>query len=152
MASPDYQVIFEDNGSLYDIYVKDANLNDWQKLVDFLRVGFYPTEFFVGDERQATLPDNAIDLLNDPEKTSRLIKVYVGDLTLHSHCFSEGEIEFDLAPQDVTNQAVADSVFLFMEKLSQYLRTPVRLTPENSRDVVLVEYNSEGAISTMWSS
>ena len=151
MKFPDYQVIFEgDYGSFRDVYVMNASLNDWQKLVDFLRAGLYRTEFFFGDQKQEKLPERAIDLFNDSERTSCLIKVHIGDLALHCHCFSKDEIEFDLVPEKVTNQAIANSVFLFMEKLSKYLGMPVRLTPENSRDIILVEYNSDGVISAVW--
>lgn len=139
----DFREIFEWDGTLRDIYVLHTRINDWQRLLDFLHSSGYSTEFYIDRQKQEKLTSQSSDLFDDETQTSRLIKVNIGNLVLHSHCFTKSEIEFDLDPKDVNDEETADNIFQFMKYLGQYLGMSVRLTPDNIQESALVEYHPE---------
>lgn len=138
----DFKAVFEQDGSLRDIYILNTTVDDWQRLLDFLHFYAYPTEFYIERDKQIKLTTRSCDLFDDEMQISRLIKIRLGKLTLHSHCFTKSEIEFDLDPREVNDEEIAHEVWEFMKNLGEYMNRPVRLTPENDSQLVLIEYRT----------
>ncbi len=137
---PDFDAIFEKDGSLREIYVLDTTIDDWQKLLDFLHANDFETEFYIGRQKQHKLTRNAANLFDDERQISRLVRVIIGNAALHSHCFTKGQIEFDVDPREINDEQTAKTVLQFMKRVGQYLKMPVRLTPENTEAIALVQY------------
>ena len=43
-------------------------------------------------------------------------------------------------PREITDEQTAETVLRFMKRVGQYLKMPVRLTPENTEAIALVQY------------
>jgi hypothetical protein len=132
------QNAFIRDGSLRDLYVLDTTLQDWQRLLDFLRASDYPLRF--GWDEETVLPQEAAELFADRAPAGVLLRVDLGGPGLNCHFFREDEIEFDLDPRAVGGPSAAEAVFSFMRRVGQALNKPVRLTPENMCEAVLFEY------------
>jgi hypothetical protein len=72
----------------------------------------------------------------------------VGGVTLNCHFFYEGEIELDVDPREVTDDARADAILTFMAELGQAMKKEVLMTAENVSDAVIFRYDpATGQIS-----
>ena len=60
-----YQNEFEWDGSLRDVYIFKTSLDDWQKLLDFIRAGRYTFEYKIDGDAVALPERAAIDTLDD---------------------------------------------------------------------------------------
>lgn len=140
--------IFEPDGSLLDVYVKETTLVDWLTLIDFLnanyKVKYGPTsENETGDVIDK---DYITKYLLDKtgELETKMVSVFSDDLIFNSHFFLENEIEFDIDPGEFKGQKDFETVIAFMSAISQQLDKEVILTPENSPELPLITigYNS----------
>ena len=130
---------FDWDGSWRDLYVLDASLDAWQRLLDFLKSGPYGLTF--RRETVEPLPARASSAFGGPDDVRPLLHVDLGSVTLNCHFFAEDEVEFDLDPREVQSGAEAESVFEFMRGVGRALGKPVRLTPESMSDLTLIEYD-----------
>ena len=134
---------FDWDGSWRDVYVFDVSLNDWQCLLDTLRSSNYTLRFQreLPSGVEEPVPEQVDVLFGGPEQPRPLLLTDVGGVALACHFFSSEEIEFDLDPREVSGQEQAEAVFDFMRRIGLALGKPVRLTPENLRQYVLIEYD-----------
>ena len=133
------QSAFEWDGSWRDIYVLDASLDDWQRLLDFLRTSRYNLTF--SRVSVEPLPAHAAEAFGGPDDVRPLLQIDVDGVVVNSHFFAEDEIEFDLDPREVEVSADAEAVFEFMGGVGRALGKPVILTPENMSELALVAYD-----------
>jgi hypothetical protein len=133
------RVLFEPDGlgSLRDIYVRDADLRDWQKVLDFLRNARFPLDFRI-DGVPTDLPLAADDVLALWERAAPALFIDLEGVRMASYFFAPDEIEFDLDPRDVVRPDQADRVLGFVQDLADLLGKPVLLTPENDPEHPLV--------------
>ncbi|HEY4383885.1 MAG TPA: hypothetical protein VGN34_05330 [Ktedonobacteraceae bacterium] len=128
-----YEEIFYIDGSLRDIYILGTNEQDWQVLLDFLRLETYPIEFIVGGE-QLPLPERIEDIFALTDNYGVNLRIDEAHLALHCHFFTREEIEFDLDPRDFHNEQQVLRLHDFMCKVGRLLNKIVILTPENISD------------------
>lgn len=129
-----YEEAFEIDGSLRDIYVLDTNWQDWQALLDFLRLETYPIKFTVGGE-QRSLPENIEDIFALAQDNGVLLRIDETHLALHCHFFTSEEIEFDLDPRafhSEHSELQVSRLLNFIRDMGRLLNKVVILTPENS--------------------
>ena len=139
--------IFEPDGSLLDIYVRDANLNDWLTLIDFLNDNYKLK--FVPTSTQQT--ENKIDkdyirkmlLDNTGELERRTVSIYTNDLVLNCHFFLQDQIEFDANPKEFKGQENFKTIIVFMKSISKLLNKEIILTGENRIDFPLITVNTQ---------
>ena len=130
---------FEWDGSWRDLYVLDASLDDWQRLLDYLRASNHGLTF--KRETEEPLPDRASDAFVGADDVRPLLQVDIGGVVLNCHFFTEDEIELDLDPREVETDASAASVFGFMRGIGRAVGKPVLLTPESMSGLPLITYD-----------
>lgn len=128
---------FEWDGSLRDIYISPASLDDWRAVFPLLRV--QPEIEFVRELGADTIPEDIdVTFFGD----SRLmLRFRVGGVLIVFHFFTPDEIECDIDPREVTDQVTLDAVLTFMQQLGDLTRKCAVLTPENAPDKPIISYD-----------
>ena len=104
-AWDDYKIEFVTDQFLLDIYVFDATLTDWQKLLNFVRSGSHQFSYVL-DGMPAVLPHDAADIFRIRADVSVLLSVYLGGVVrVNCHFFDEAEIELDLQASEIQTEA-----------------------------------------------
>ncbi|MFA6208164.1 MAG: hypothetical protein WCT03_07000 [Candidatus Obscuribacterales bacterium] len=126
----------DDDGSLRDIYVFDTGIDDWNKMLQLLRRKLYGMTFFL-DGEVTILPAEAEFIFALGSEHACRLSVDLFGLLLNCHFFCRDQIEFDIAPSEVTDEAKFEGIICFMPDLSSELGKTVLLTPENVAGAVL---------------
>lgn len=132
------ETVFENDGSLRDIYILSTKLEDWQSFLDFIKEGNWKVEFYKDSERTNYINFNASELFAKKNNYATTMTVMLEGLLVNCHFFSEDEIELDIDPVEVNNISRAESIFYFMVDIANRLNRDVSLTPENSPNHSLV--------------
>lgn len=133
---------FVANGSLVDVYVFDATISDWQQTIDLVREQDWWSQFEDGGVVRP-LPTSVQAIFARHREHAELLRLRLGHLEANCHFFDTTEIEFDLDPREFRDQSDLDMLCSFMRALGRRLGKSVVLTPENTRDVVLVGYDHD---------
>jgi hypothetical protein len=134
--------LWEVDGSLRDLYVFDTSEEVWQRFLEFATE--YPITYRYGGEQKA-LPQ-AGEIFGDREN-GHLLAIQVGAVTANCHFFVESEIELDLDPKEITDEARHNQVLDFVENLARSIGKTVHLTPENSEETPFLSYEPN---TTSW--
>ena len=132
---------FEWDGSLRDIYVRSATLDDWRAVYRVLKAS--PDVEFRFDGEQAALPAEIDDVFAMRSRKSPMLSLKVGGVAVVFHFFTEEEIEGDIDPREVKSQAELDAVLAFLKKIGDSVRKPVLLTPENLPEAEILRYEPD---------
>ena len=135
-----YKAEFLSDGSWRDIYVLDADVTIWQRLLDFLRSSNIQ-HHFGGEDKPEYLNDLGTYFKERGQHGSLILSIDIYGVILNCHFFIESEIEFDLDPKEITDESKAVAVFEFMEMVSEALTLPIRMTPENMDETPIFEYS-----------
>lgn len=134
----DVSQIFEADGSLRDVIVRETSEADWDKLI---RLSFsLGSVSYENDGKTQELPTSAAQLLGDSDH-AHCMKIDLGGPVANAHFFTSEEIELDLDPREVGSQAALDKVLGFCRKLSLELERDVAITEESNPDAVLFWYS-----------
>jgi hypothetical protein len=134
-----YQKEFEWDGSLRDIYIFKTSLDDWQKLLDYIRACRYTSEYKIDGDAVA-LPERAATIF-ECENSRSLLSGNVGNLVLYCHFFTVDEIEFDLDPREVKVERDLEELFDFLRRLCRISNKQTVLTPENAPELWIFRFN-----------
>ena len=134
------QTAFEWDGSWRDLYVLGASRDDWQRILDALRSSGYVLRFWRDHDAQP-VPESVDSLFVGESEQSSLLSTVVEGVTVNAHFFQDDEVEFDIDPREVSTVARAEAVFGLMRLIGQAVQKPVRLTPENMSELVLIGYD-----------
>ena len=135
----------EPDGSLRDIYVRDAHEQVWAAFLAALSGSAFRYLVTHGDrplDRLFTTFEAAAAL----RKTdSVLLQIDLSPtLTANCHFFSAEEIELDIDPRHLPDAAAVSKVVEFMEWLARAVNRPVLLTSENQPQHVIVRVDAAG--------
>ena len=122
---------FEWDGSLRDVYILNADVGVWQKVIDSLQSSDYPLLCDVNG-KEATLPDNVADVFEKRSEGGPTLSVDVHGILLNCHFFTEEEVEFDLDPQEIDSEERLQALFRFMRRIGEAAGRQVIMTPENA--------------------
>lgn len=129
---------FRWDGSLRDIYITPATLDDWRILFPLLRD--YPgAEYSAGGVVQEA-PNTVEQVFASRSSGIPIFRIQVGAMVVVFHFFSDDRIECDIDPREITSQSDLDVLFGFMRWLGDAVRKPVLLTPENGREHPIITY------------
>ena len=123
------------DGSLRDVYVKDAGLDDWRNLVDLARACEH-TYSLDGE----TKPLPSVGHIFSDRDGHHVLGIHLGAVVLNTHFFVPDEIELDIDPKQIEGPGEHATVFDFLERIAKRLKKPVCLTPENHPDEPYVTY------------
>jgi hypothetical protein len=135
----DLKSAFTVDGSWRDLYIFDTTLDDWQRLLDFLAGSGYAMRLTGGET--ASPPTTVAGIPWATADDFATLEVDIGGPVVTCHFFSEEEIEFDFDPSDVTSPAHLAALVLFMQRVSSTMKKPIRLSPENTSEIALLEYD-----------
>lgn len=142
VAREDLPDVFVVDGSWRDIYVFATTIADWDSVLAWLQKRFPGALEFSIDSKEALMPESMEEILRLREEASPLLQVNLAGLTLNCHFFADYEIELDLDPRELTDDAFR-ALLGFMRELGELLRPNVYLTPENSPKIPLLVYHHE---------
>ncbi|MEZ5396658.1 MAG: hypothetical protein R2724_28250 [Bryobacterales bacterium] len=123
-------------GGLVDVWIGEADLEDWHKALEFLHRHDYETRLTY---------DGQLVSVNEPISTewiankegSTLLAVNLGPM-LHCHFFEEHRIEFDADPREIQNLPDLRLVVDFAAGLSHAVGKPVQVSPEGIETPIFI--------------
>ena len=127
---------FERDGSLRDIYVQNATIDDWKLVIASIQRGGYGAQLHRGGVEVA-LPAS-IESLFVPDGRPYM-NFTVAGVALDCHFFTPTEIEFSSDPQEVTEHSL-HGLLAFMINLGNVTSKPVIMTPENNSQSPILRY------------
>jgi hypothetical protein len=133
---------FAFDGSWRDIYVLEADITSWQRMLDGLRAASYDLVYF-RDNQPTELPVQAAQAFPLPDECDRLLLVRFAGVQANCRFFWAKDIEFDIDPREVIGQEQLDALFGFMRCLSEAVGKDAILTPENFRKGVIFRVRPE---------
>lgn len=125
------RVDFEPDGSLRDIYIQGATVEDWRTVVTLILEGGYRARLQCGGVAMP-MPSAFETLFGDPltKDDCFYMSFTVGDVLLDCHFFDPTEIEFSFWPAEVTERSLHD-LLAFMIDVGDAVGKPVIMTCEN---------------------
>ncbi len=131
---------FEFDGTWRDIYILNTNSDDWNKFLKSLLNSKYETKFWIDGEvaKEITSIQEALEIQNH---ASPYMLIDALGVQIACHFFTDEEIEFDIDPRQVSNQQDLDAVINFMIFLGDLLQKKAILTPENTPNLIVIDYN-----------
>ncbi len=130
---------FQADGSLRDIYITPATLDDWRASYPLLRDRAGVEYSVDGVAQQA--PDSVQQAFAVRPSASPMLRFRVGRALVVFHFFSADEVECDFAPNEITSQADLDALLAFVRQLGDATGKPVLVTPENCRERPFITYD-----------
>ncbi len=136
------KVDFEPDGSLRDIYIQDATVEDWRVVVVRILDSGYRAELQLhGAAVPMPTEFEAVFGGEFDENDRYFMSFTVGDIALDCHFFTLTEIEFSFAPNDVTKTSLRH-LLAFMIDLGEATKKPVIMTPENYPQSPIYRYDN----------
>lgn len=128
------------DGSWRDIYIQNINSSDWAKYIEFVNQK-YPIKWY---NEKTELEHSKIDFEpirrfweGDRELCSTA-KIFLDDLQVNCHFFDKSEIENDIDPREFNTMEHHDKLMKYLTEVSNLLKKPVIITPENFAEIVLI--------------
>ncbi|KAA9381612.1 hypothetical protein F5972_01925 [Microbispora cellulosiformans] len=139
-------------GSVRDIYVMDADLDAWERLLASLQGSRWDPQLFVRQRAVDFLSAATIFAGASPEADTYDLRVTVGDVWIWCHFYSTDEIEFSLQAGQITSVPALKHLVEFMRWLSDLLEKDVKLTLEaptgNSAPPLLLVKRGSGELQS----
>ena len=135
------EIYFEDEGLLRDIYVLNTKITDWKKWVDIVNEN-YSVEFYNG---QTKATENKInfkvvqDYMTGKTDLLNSATINLNGIDINCHFFTDQEIENNVDPIQIKTIEDHNRLLDYLQTVSTALNKRIILTPENSRDYVLIE-------------
>ncbi|MFH6987668.1 hypothetical protein ACHRVW_07975 [Flavobacterium collinsii] len=146
--------IFETDGSLRDIYIKNTKIEDWEILINYLNINHILQYGPPGKNKETYKIDleYVIHYFNDEtgELETKIASIIIDDIIINLHFFSVDEIELDIDPKEIYSFDNYRKILGFMNQLSELLDKPVTLTGENQSESPLINVDfSKKIIKTL---
>lgn len=110
------------DGALVDLLVPGTGQAEWEMFWTALRSGPFELRAFRDDET-IPLPESAAWVFAEREVASVMVSVVSGTVTANCHFFG-GDLELDVDPREVTNEAAFASVLAVMRFVAAAVRLP----------------------------
>lgn len=127
---------FEWDGSLRDLYVTPATMDDWKAVFPLLRA--QSDVEFLTESGPVCIPETIDESFFGEVRP--MLRFRTGGVLLVFHFFTPQEIECDLDPREVTGQASLDALLAFMQQLGDLTRKRAILAPENGTEYPIISY------------
>lgn len=142
--------IFEQDGSLRDIYVQDVGLEDWEKVIEYLNSN-NQIRFSIGGESVSNVIDKdyVVSYLSDNsgEMLCPYLTIQIDNLSINSYFFLVDQIEFDIDPKEVNSLNNYNKIENFMRSISKLLGTQITLTGENTPEFPLIKIHERNGLN-----
>ncbi|WP_293304826.1 hypothetical protein [Pedobacter sp. UBA5917] len=128
--------IYYIDGSLRDIYVKNTNIEDWEKWIDLINTG-YKVAFYNGQsgETESQIDKSTVfDYWNGKSDLLSGVTIHLEGILIKCHFFGGDEIENDITPLEINSIEDHNRLVSYLKDVSVCLGKEVMLTPENYLD------------------
>jgi hypothetical protein len=129
---------FQWDGSLRDIYVAPATLNDWRVIYPLLLNS--PGILYSEDGVKQPAPALVESVFAVRASASPMLQIMVGEASLVFHFFSVEEIECDFDPREIASQSDLDALLSFVQMLGESISKQVVITEENDHEAPFISY------------
>ena len=145
----DIEWIFEKDGALRDIYVQNATISDWKKVVDLLN-SQYKLTFGVYEDNLTDKIDFEYVKTIFADKTGELetksATIDLDGIVVKCYFFLIDQIEFDINPSEIHSELELKKVTDFMKIMSTELGKQITLCGENQPEFPLIKIDSKNGI------
>lgn len=128
--------LWQVDGSYRDAYLFHAEPKDWCLL---FRLAVSGECRYSANGVAGALPSPECIFAN--RDVSHLLQVKAGAASINCHFFVPSEIELDIDPKEVTDEATHQAVLTFLESLSSSADKGVTITVENSPESPLLSFD-----------
>ena len=136
----DIEWIFEKDGALRDIYVQNATISDWKKVVDLLN-SEYKLTFGIYEENLTDKIDFEFVKTMFADETGELVTksatIDLSGIIVKCYFFLENQIEFDINPSEIKTE---------LESISSELEKQITLCGENQPEFPLIKIDTKNEI------
>jgi hypothetical protein len=138
MVAPSLELLQEiwagDDGALFDIFVTDTTLEDWQAVVDAVSATTWPMTYEV-DGVPTEMPPAVEEIFAHAQKATILWSVTAAPgVALNCHFFCSDEIEFDFQPREIVSDERLAALLGFITHVGRALGRLVGVTVEGDDD------------------
>jgi hypothetical protein len=141
--------IFEKDGALRDIYVQNATISDWEKVVELLN-SEYKLTFGVYEENLTDKIDFEFVKTMFADETGELetksATIDLNGIIVKCYFFLENQIEFDINPTEIKTELDFKKITVFMKTISSKLEKQITLCGENQPEFPLVKIDIKNGI------
>ena len=141
--------IFEKDGALRDIYVQNATLSDWEKVVDLLN-SEYKLTYGVYENNLTDKIDFGYVKTMFADETGELetksATIDLSGITVKCFFFLENQIEFDINPTEIKTESEFNKITDFMKSISLKLEKQITLCGENQPELPLIKIDTKNGI------
>ncbi len=132
---------WEPDGALRDVYVHSTDEADWQRVVNVVRAGECATSY-TEDGSPVPMPMSVGEIFERGPERAILWQIEPeGGIRVNCHFFDPAEIEFDLDPREVVDQAALDVVCDFVRLIGRVVQKPVVISEENAPEAAILSYD-----------
>jgi hypothetical protein len=141
--------IFEKDGALRDIYVQNATISDWEKVVDLLN-SEYELTFGVYEDNLADKIDFEFVKTMFADETGELetksATIDLNGIVVKCYFFLENQIEFDINPVEIKTELEFNKITNFMKSISSKLDKEITFCGENQPEFPLIKIDTKNGI------
>jgi hypothetical protein len=135
------QKIYYVDGTLRDIYILDTNIEDNKKWVEYVNKN-YLIKWFNG-LKEVTEDKIVFEIvegyLSRTHDCCSSAYVYIDDIQVNNHFFSDIEFENDIDPREITSIQHHEKLVNYMCEVSNLLSKPIILTLEGEKETILMK-------------
>lgn len=145
----DIEWIFEKDGALRDIYVQNATISDWKKVVNLLNSDYKLTFGACEDNLTNKIEFEYVKTMfadETGELERKFATIDLNGIIVKCYFFLEDQIEFDLWPEDIKTENELNFVLIFLSSLSSILKKEVTLSGENQPEFPLIKIDTKNGI------
>ena len=141
--------IFEKDGALRDIYVQNATISDWEKVVDLLNSEYQLTFGIYEDNLNNKIDFGYVKTMfadETGELETKSVTVDLNGIIVKCYFFLENQIEFDINPTEIKTETEFNKITDFMKSISSKLEKQITLCGENQSEFPLIKIDSKNGI------
>ena len=144
--------IFEKDGALRDIYVQNATISDWEKVVDLLNSEYKLTYGVYEDNLTDKIDFGYVKTMfadETGESETKSATIDLSGIVVKCFFFLENQIEFDINPTEIKTESEFNKITDFMKSVSSKLEKQITLCGENQPEFPLIKIDAKNGIEKM---
>ena len=137
--------VFEPDGFVREIHVRNAGIEGWQRFIDALRQSDYNYTYSL-DNKEPALLQRAQQAFDEYRDIGSSLSVTVDSVLILVHFFDPQHIETSIDPREITGPDRLGIIFDWMKFLAGSTGQHAILAPEGSPHDVLIEVSAAGEV------
>ncbi len=141
--------IFEKDGALRDIYVQNATISDWERVVELLNSEYKLTFGVYEDNLTDKIEFEYVKTMfadETGELETKSATIDLNGIVVKCYFFLENQIEFDINPTEIKTESDFNKITDFMKSVSAKLEKQITLCGENQPEFPLIKIDTKNGI------